>query len=277
MFGVFDPQGPIAAGERNVIITAILLMLIVAIPLLIAFYTFAWKYRAGNKKAEYEPERVGKFSTQIIWWIIPAIIIFAISILNWQSTHALDPMKPIASATKPITIQVVALQWKWLFIYPEQNIATVNVLEFPANAPVHFELTADGPMSNLWIPQLGGQMAAMAGMANQLNLEANTPGEFAGKNSEINGEGYAGMNFTAKAVSQADFDAWVMQTKQNAQPLDEAAYNALLATSTYNPPAFYSSIANGLYDTIIMKYMVPLPASSSSPTTMPADMPGMTM
>jgi cytochrome o ubiquinol oxidase subunit 2 len=282
--GVFSPQGPIALQERNLIITAVLIMLIVAIPLLVTLYTFAWKYRAGNKNAKYEPEHTGGTWKQLLWWIIPAIIIVAIATLDWKSTHALDPSKPIISNNPPLTIEVVALEWKWLFIYPAQGIATVNFIEFPEQTPIHFELTADAPMSSFWIPQLGSQIYAMAAMQTQLNLMADTTGEYTGKDTEINGAGYAGMTFLAKSTSQADFNSWVASVQQSSSTLDENAYAALAAPSEYNPPAFYSSVDKNLYDTILMKYMAPPMPTSLAPTStatssqaMPADMPGMTM
>ena len=263
MSGVLNPQGPIALQERNLIITAVILMLIVAIPLLIMLYTIAWKYRSANKNVKRDPEKTGGFFGQIVWWAIPAVIVIVLGIINWKSTHALDPYKPIISDTKPMVIQVVALDWKWLFIYPQENIASVNFIEFPAGTPVHFDLTADAPMNSFWIPQLGSQIYAMSGMMTQLNLEASAPGEFPGKAAEINGDGYAGMNFMAKAVSQSDFDAWVQGIQQESSTLDESSYSSLLAPSESNPPSFYSSVDKALYNSIIMKYMVPSQSTSS--------------
>jgi cytochrome o ubiquinol oxidase subunit II len=279
--GVFDPQGPIALQERNLIIIAVLIMLIVAIPMLILLYTFAWKYRAGNKKAKYDPEHVGSAWRQLLWWAIPAVVIVAIAIINWKSTHALDPTKAIASNVPPLTIQVVALQWKWLFIYPAQGIATVNFIQFPVDTPLHFELTADAPMSSFWIPQLGSQIYAMAAMQTQLNLEANDVEVYTGKDTEINGAGYAGMTFLAKSSSQADFNAWVASVQNASNTLTMDAYNALSQPSEYNASATYSSYAPALYNTILMKYMVPPNATASmemsSTQAMPADMSGMQM
>lgn len=280
--GVFDPQGPVALDERNLIIFAVVLMLLVAIPMLALLYTFAWKYRAGRKDpSKYEPEHTGSAPKQILWWIIPAIIIVTLGVVDWKSTHALDPYKPIVSNNPPLTIDVVALQWKWLFIYPTQGIATVNYIQFPENTPVHFMLTADAPMSSFWIPELGSQIYAMAAMQTQLYLEASSTGEYTGKDTEINGEGYAGMIFTAKSTSQSDFNAWVASVKASSSTLTLADYNNdLMPPSTDNPVALYGSVDPNLYDTILMKYMIPPPSSSTAATSsgaMPADMPGMTM
>ena len=264
--GVFDPQGPIALQERNLIILAVVLMLLIAIPMLILLYTFAWKYRAGNKKSKYDPEHVGSWWRQLVWWAIPAVIIVAIAIVNWQSTHALDPYKPIVSSNSPLTIEVVALQWKWLFIYPAQGIATVNVIQFPEQTPIHFVLTADAPMSSFWIPELGSQIYAMSAMQTQMDLMASSTGEYAGKDTEINGAGYAGMTFLAKSTSQADFNAWVASVQQSTSTyptLDMNAYNALAAPSQNNLPAYYSSVDQGLYNSILTKYMAPASTSTA--------------
>jgi len=278
--GVFDPQGPIALQERNLIILVVVIMLCVAIPMLILLYTFAWKYRAGNKKAKYDPEHVGSAWRQLVWWAIPAVVIVVIAVINWQSTHALDPYKAIPSSNPPLTIQVVALQWKWLFIYPAQGIATVNYIQFPVNTPIHFELTADAPMSSFWIPELGSQIYAMAAMQTQLDLEASSIGEYTGKDTEINGAGYAGMTFLAKSTSQADFNAWVVSVQDAGTypALDLNTYNTLAEPSQNNPPAYYSSYDKDLYNTILMKYAASAATGTVVGTsTMPADMPGMQM
>ncbi len=257
-FAVLDPKGAIGLAERNLMVTAILLMLIVAIPVFIILFTFARKYRAGNTKAKYAPDTDHNRIAAIALWAIPAVIIFIIAILNWKSTHALDPYKPIDSTAKPLTIQVVALQWKWLFIYPEQHIATVNFIQFPEKTPLHFQLTAEAPMNSFWIPQLGGQMYAMAGMSTQLHLIANETGDFRGSAAEISGRGFAGMKFIARSTSQADFDAWVQSVKQSSTTLSLDEYNNLALPSENNPVAFYASVEDSLYNTIMMKFMAPM-------------------
>ncbi len=265
-FVLFNPKGIVALKERSLIVTAIGLMFIVVIPVFIATFYFAWKYRAG-RDAEYAPDSNPNVKLELLWWAIPAAVIFVLAIINWKSAHDLDPYKPLQSAAKPLTIQVVSLRWKWLFIYPEQNIATVNFIEFPENVPVNFQLTSDASMNSFWIPQLGGQMYAMAGMQTQLHLMAGEPGEFNGSAAEINGTGFAGMKFIAKASSQADFYAWVESVKKSSQTLNQEAYNKLAEPSENNPATFYSSTEKNLYSTIMMKYM--MPASTHM------DMPGM--
>lgn len=275
------PAGPVALYQRDLIRNAVLLMLVIVIPFLATFYYFAWKYRAGNPdSAKYEPDKKHGAWKEIGLWAMPSIIVLGLAILGWNGAHAVDPFSPItangsngiAPGTPTLNIEVVALPWKWLFIYPQQNIATVNFLEFPVNTPIHFELTADGPISSFWIPQLGSQIYAMAAMSTQLNLEATRVGEFVGKDTEINGTGYAGMQFEAKSVVQPDFDSWVASVAGSATnvPLDAIEYATLAATSSYNPPAYYSSVEPGLFDGIMMKYMEPT-------SSMPSDMPGMQM
>jgi cytochrome o ubiquinol oxidase subunit II len=272
---ILNPKGTIAYQERNLIFTAVALMLIIVIPMLSVAYFFAWRYRAGNKRGHYQPEGDESLKGGIIWWVIPSLVVLGLIVVLWRGAHALDPHKPLnAPGVKPLTIQVVALNWKWLFIYPEQHIATVNFVEFPEGTPVNFELTADAPMNSFWIPQLGGQMYAMPGMENQLHLMADGPGEYNGSAAEINGQGFAGMKFVAKSGTQADFDAWVASVKQSTASLTWDEYNKLAEPSENNPRAFYSSVDSDLYYKIIMKYMVP--ASTGTDQVMP-DMPGMHM
>ncbi len=254
---IFHPKGPIALQERNLITTAVLLMLIAVVPVYFLLFFFATKYKEDKKEAAYSPRMQSSRSATIFLWAIPIIIISIISIINWQSTHKLDPYKPIASTNKPITIQVVALQWKWLFIYPEQNIATVNFIEFPENTPINFQLTADAPMSSFWIPELGGQMYAMPGMSTQLHLLADKTGEYKGSAAEINGSGFAGMIFTAKSTSKEEFETWASTVKQSSPNLNTSEYNKLTQISTNNPPAYFFLIEPGLYDSVINKYMLP--------------------
>ncbi len=275
---LLNQKGVIAEKERSLIITAVLLMLIVVIPVFTSLFYFAWKYRASNTESNYSPNWDGSLKLKLLWWAIPAAIIFVLSIINWKSTHVLDPYKPIASDKKPITIQVVALQWKWLFIYPEKNIATVNYIQFPEKTPINFELTADAPMNSFWIPELGGQMYAMAGMSTQLHLMASTLGEFNGAAAEINGKGFAGMKFVAKATSQTDFDQWVRSVRQGANVLDSekdldiSEYNRLSQPSENNSVTFYASTSNDLYNNIIMKFMAPASSATSTPSMQGMDM-----
>lgn len=176
--GILDPKGQIAAEQKSLILTATALMLLVVIPVIVMTLVFAWKYRAGNKEAAYEPKWSHSTKIEVVVWLIPCIIIAFLATLTWKSTHKLDPYRPLESDKKAIQVQVVALNWKWLFIYPEQQIASVNELVFPADTPVSFKITSDAAMNSFFIPQLGGQIYAMAGMQTQLHLIANEPGTY---------------------------------------------------------------------------------------------------
>lgn len=259
-FAVLNPKGEIAAKQRDLIITSTLLMLIVVIPVLVFTFFIAWKYRASNNKARYSPDWDGNKAIETTWWAIPSAIILVLSVITWTSSHELDPFKPIAASAKPVTVHVVALQWKWLFIYPEQNIATVNLVQFPVDTPVNFVVTADAPMNSFWIPQLGGQIYAMAGMHTKLHLIADETGYFRGSSANISGRGFAGMKFIAKSSSKADFDSWVKSVKSYGGSLTMSEYNQLAEPSENTPASSYSSTEKDLQAKVIAKYLAP-PAS----------------
>ncbi len=208
-FAVLDAKGSIAAQQRDLMLIATGLMLLIVVPVFALTIHIAWTYRAGNDKAEYRPDWDSNRKLEAIWWGFPALIILGLSVIIWNSSHSLDPYRPIASDTRPLKVQVVALQWKWLFIYPEQDIASVNYLRLPEDVPVSFELTADAPMNSFWIPQLGGQVYAMSGMATRLHLIANEQGTFQGSSANLSGEGFAAMRFVTEATSTGEFNDWV--------------------------------------------------------------------
>ena len=267
---VLQPQGPVAAGERSVIIITLLLCAIVVVPVFVMLFYFAWKYRASNPDSHkhHVPEWDHLSGTaEFVWWLVPTAIVVVLGVLAWQSSHALDPYKPLAGSAPPLEVEVVALDWKWLFIYPQQHIATVNMLELPVGTPVHFDITADAPMNSFWIPSLGGQIMAMPGMSTQLNLLASNAGTFRGLSGNISGRGFAGMSFAVQSVLEQTFAAWVAGVAQTQNPLTLPVYTALSKDSIYNPPAYYSAVDQNLYTTIINKFMIP--ASESSTSAMP--------
>lgn len=277
---VLQPRGPIGEKERNLIFFALGLSLIVVIPVFVLLFTFAWKYREGNpKRVKYSPDLEGNRIAETIWWLIPTALICVLSVVAWNSSHTLDPFKPIASKTPQMTIQVVSLNWKWLFIYPDQHIATVNFVQFPKNTPIDFEITSDTVMNSFWIPQLGGQIYAMPGMITQLHLMASSDGNFNGSSANISGNGFAGMSFVAKASSEISFNQWVQSVKHTPNNLSLAAYNKLAEPSENNKVSYYSSEQQNLYDTIVMKYMTPQTNSAPQPTkgTNSTSMQGMAM
>jgi cytochrome o ubiquinol oxidase subunit II len=250
---VMNPQGMIAMKERDLIVTSSVLMLIIIIPVFIMTWFIAWKFRASNPKGEHAPDWEHNYIAEYCWWGVPFIIVMILAFLTWKSSHDLSPYKPLQMDKKPVVIQAVALDWKWLFIYPEEGIATVNFIQFPENTPINFEITADAPMNSFWIPALGGQIYAMPAMRTKLHLIANETGEFRGASANISGVGFAGMFFTAKATSQEEFDQWVVKIKTST-PLE---YEKLALPSQYEPAAFYSLPQSDLFDRILMKYEPP--------------------
>lgn len=256
---ILNPKGIIALQERDLIFTSLFLMLLVVIPVFIFAFYVAMTYHANNKYAKYTPDWDHNTKLQIGLWAFPSTIIVVLCILNWITAHKLDPHVAIASTNKPITIQVVATRWKWVFIYPEQHIATVNLVEFPQQTPINFELSAsDTPMNSFWIPELGGQIYAMSGMATQTHLMADGVGTYRGANTEINGAGYAQMTFSANSVTQKDFDSWVTSVQHSSnRALTLSTFNKLALPSQNNPVAYYSSTQDNLFNTIVMKYMAP--------------------
>ncbi len=254
---VLDPAGPISQQERQLIIITLLLSAIVVIPVFALLFGFAWKYRDSNVNAKYSPDLDHSRLAETIWWLIPTALISVVAVITWDSSHALDPYKPLASAVTPIPIQVVAMDWKWLFIYPRQNLASVNFMQFPVNTPVNFQITADAPMNSFWIPQLGGQIYAMPGMDTQLHLLASRTGNFYGSSANISGQGFANMNFVAKASSAAAFKQWVNKVKRSPDSLNVTNYKRLAEPNVVNKVTYYSTEQADLFNRVLMKYMMP--------------------
>ena len=251
---LLEPKGSIAEEERNLMVIAGILMLTIVLPVFALTALIAWRYRASNSLTRYMPNLEHNTAEEFVWWSVPCVIIIVLAGITWKTTHELDPFKPM-EGTAPLTIQVVALNWKWLFIYPQERIAAVNFVEFPVYTPVRFFVTSDAPMNSFWIPQIGGQIYAMAGMKSQLNLAADTPGDYAGLSANFSGSGFAGMKFTARAVTQEEFAAWVRAVKKNSTALDRNAYAKLAEPSEYDAAALYGVVEDGLFDRIITKYM----------------------
>jgi cytochrome o ubiquinol oxidase subunit 2 len=248
---VLDPKGPVGMQERSIIITATVLMLLVVVPVIALVLIFAWRYRASNEKAEYRPDWSHSNSIEAVVWLIPCIIIATLGVITWRSSHALDPYRPLDSRVKPIRIDAVALDWKWLFIYPDQKVATVNEVAFPANVPVEFHITSATVMNAFFIPQLGSQIYAMAGMQTQLHLLASEPGTYQGLSSNYSGDGFSGMTFRAVALPSQAFDAWLAKVKGSQQALGSDAYERLAKASENNPVAYYSQVEPNLFSDIV--------------------------
>lgn len=257
-FDVLQPAGDVADEQLRLIIFASLLSLIVIIPVFTMTFLIVWKYRVSNPKpGAYKPTWSSNRVAELIWWGIPILLILVLGITIVISSHRLDPYRARESHGAPLKVQVIALQWRWLFIYPEQGVASLDYLRIPVDRPIEFHITSDAPMNSFWIPKLGGQVYAMSGMSTQLHLEAHTPGDYTGKSANISGEGYSDMVFTTHAGSQAEFDAWVKETKTSQKSLTRDEYTAIAKPSTDRTPVAYRLAADGLYDTVIMKYMSP--------------------
>lgn len=254
---VLDSKGVIGVQQRNLIYIVSSLMLIVVFPALFLTLFFAWKYREGRKGEKYTPEWDHSVLAEVIWWGIPFLIVIFLSLITWKSSHALDPFRPFDSDHKPLKIQVVALEWKWLFLYPEQGIATVNFVEFPSHVPIQFEITADAPMNSFWIPQLGGQIYAMPAMRTQLHLMASEEGSYRGCSAQLSGDGFAGMTFTAEATTEEEFNTWVSSVKKKGKALNLAEYKELVKPSQYHEVQVYKLAQPDLFEQILMKYMMP--------------------
>lgn len=254
-FAVLQPAGQVAKHESALMIFTFSIMMIVVIPVFGLLGFFAWRYRAGNeKKVTYTPEWSGNKRLEIIWWSIPILIIAMLGTISVIAAHTLDPYQPIKSANKTLNVQVVALEWKWLFIYPNLGIATVNELPIPVNTPVHFELSADAPMSAFWVPTLGSMIYTMNGMSSQLNLMADQTGTFPGYNTNINGEGYSKMTFNVYSKTSQDFNAWVATAKKSPNMMDISTLKKISKPGPMKETT-YMLMDNKLYNKVVMKYM----------------------
>ncbi|GGF05454.1 ubiquinol oxidase subunit 2 [Aliidongia dinghuensis] len=252
---LLNPGGDIGAQEKNLILIALGLMLLVVIPVILLTLFFAWRYRASNTKATYAPKWAHSTAIEVVVWTIPCLIVATLAVLIWRTTHSLDPYKPLESNAAPVHVEVVALNWKWLFIYPDYGVASVNHLELPTNRPVDFKITAESMMNSFFIPQLGSQIYAMAGMQTQLHLIADKPGTYAGLSASFSGPGFSDMHFAAVAAEPKDFDAWVQEAKGSRLTLDQDTYEALEKPSSKVPVTIYSSVIPGLFDSVVDKYM----------------------
>ncbi|MDC5806891.1 ubiquinol oxidase subunit II [Vibrio europaeus] len=253
---LLDPKGSIGVQEKELIITALLLMLIVVIPVILMTIYFAYRYRESNTNEEYAPEWAHSTKIEIVVWTIPIIIIAILATITWRSTHELEPSKPIASDVTPMTIEVVSLDWKWLFIYPDEHIATVNYVAFPKNVPVQFKLTSDNIMNAFFIPRLGTQIYAMPGMVTKLNLIANHIGDYKGFGSSYSGEGFSHMKFTATAMEdRTAFLNWVQQVKASPNRIEDwEQFRALAAPSVADPKTLFSSVPPFLFTDVVTQH-----------------------
>ncbi len=258
--GVLDPHGPIADAERKILFDSLAIMLALIIPTVIGGIWVGWWFRDGNRaRTRYRPEFTFSGRIEILIWSVPTLIIVFLGGLIWYGSHQLDPYRPLDSAEKPVEVQVVALDWKWLFIYPEQGIGSINALVIPEGTPVHLQITASSVMNTFWVPQLAGMIYAMNGMVTQLNLAADHPGEFAGRSGDFSGDNFSDMHFTVRAVSKDAYAQWLAQAKADGPALDRAAYEKLKAQSVIDRPMTYRTVDPALFDAIATQQIAPGP------------------
>jgi cytochrome o ubiquinol oxidase subunit 2 len=249
--GVLDPQGPIASAERLLLINSTAIMLVVVVPVIVATLAFAWWYRSSNSRASRSTDESYEGRLEFVVWSIPALTVILLGGVIWFGSHQLDPRAPIPGKSDPLRVDVVALDWKWLFIYPDQGVAAVNQLVIPAGTPVEFRLTSATVMNSFFVPQLGSQIYTMGGMTTHLNLLADKPGEYPGFSANFSGDGFSEMRFVVKSVPAGDFNAWLEQARGTGSALDDAGYAELEKPSKAVPPTTCRSVEPKLFERII--------------------------
>jgi len=263
---LLNAPGDIAKQQGDLIIISTILMLLIIVPVIFLTLFFAWRYRASNTKATYKPDWDHSTQLELVIWAAPLAIIIALGAITWISTHTLDPYRPldridasrpIPEGVEPLVVEVVALDWKWLFLYPEQGIATVNELAAPVDRPIRFKITASTVMNAFYVPALAGMIYAMPGMETQLNAVINSPGEWEGFSANYSGAGFSKMRFAFHGLDQAGFDAWVEKVRSEGGALEREGYQALEKPSEAEPVRYYATVGNGLYDAILNRCVDP--------------------
>jgi cytochrome o ubiquinol oxidase subunit II len=248
--GVLDPQGPIASAERMILLNSTTIMLVVAVPVIVLTLAFAWWYRASNARAAYQPNWANSGRIEFVVWSIPAMVVLLLAGVAWTGSHDLDPARKLPSNLKPVRIEVVSLDWKWLFIYPDLEIATLNQVVVPAGAPIELMLTSTNVMNAFWVPQLGSQIYTMPGMTTRLNLLAEHAGNYPGLSSNFSGDGFSDMRFVVHAVPAAVFTDWLGITRAEGGTLDAGAYSQLARTGIDVSVKTYGNVEPGLFGRI---------------------------
>ena len=258
-YAVLSPAGPVATGDRMIMLDSLAIMLVIVIPTIIATLAVGWWFRASNRRARYRPGFTYSGRLELITWSIPALVIFFLGGVAWISAHTLDPATPLPSSVPPLQVQVVSLDWKWLFIYPDQSVASVNRLVVPAGMPFHLRLTSASVFNVFFVPRLGSEIYTMYGMRTQLNLEAGRPGVYFGLSAHFSGDGFPGMAFDVDAVPPAQFSRWLARTQASGPKLDESAYRKLLKQSSNVGPYTYRAVEPGLFDKVVGGALPPGP------------------
>ena len=264
---LLHPAGAVAKQQGHLIVVSTLLMLIVILPVMALTVLFAWRYRKSNTAATYTPDWDHSTQLELVIWAVPLLIIIALGAVTWINTHTLDPYRRLRTAVKPITVEVVALDWKWLFIYPEQGIAVVNDLAAPVDVPINFKITASSVMNSFFVPALAGQIYAMPGMQTELHAIINRAGDYDGFSANYSGAGFSDMRFKFHGMRDADFAQWVRAAKASGQTLDREGYLALERPSEHDPVRRYASVSPDLYEAIVARTVTDGAASADSRTT----------
>ncbi|TPN46901.1 ubiquinol oxidase subunit II [Mesorhizobium sp. B1-1-4] len=262
--GVLDPQGPVGAGNRTILLNSMAVMLVIVIPTLFALLAFAWTFRASNRRARYDPEFTYSGRIELIVWSIPTLTILFLGGLIYYGSYHLDPRKPIDSSRPPLEIQVVALDWKWLFLYPDQGVGTVNQLVIPTGMPVRFRLTSASVMNTFFVPQLGSMVYAMNGMQTEVNLQADREGEYFGLSAHFSGDGFSDMNFRVRAVSADAFASWASSLHGGGGVLNASAYRQLARQSINAPASSFGHVQPGLFDAVVHQTLPPGPGPAGT-------------
>ena len=262
---VLDPAGPVGLAQKQILIGSVVIMLAIVVPTIAATLAFAWWFRAGNPRAQRLPDWAYSGRLELVTWAIPLLTIVLLGGVAWIGSHDLDPAKPLASDKAPLEVQVVSLDWKWLFIYPGQRIASVNQLVIPAGVPVRFSLTSASVMNAFFVPQLGSMIYTMNGMATQLNLQADQPGTFRGLSAHYSGDGFSDMHFEVQALDGAGFAAWVDAARKDGPALDTASYPGLAQQSIKASPSTFRDAEPGLFDKIVAQSLPPGPGPENQP------------
>jgi cytochrome o ubiquinol oxidase subunit II len=254
---VLSPVGPVGEGNRIILLDSLTIMLAIVVPTIVAILAFAYWFRASNTRARYLPEWAYSGRLELIVWSIPALVVFFLGGIAWISSHLLDPAEPLTSKAEPVEVQVVSLDWKWLFIYPQQNVASINAMVVPAGVPLNLKITSASVFNVFFVPRLGSMIYAMYGMTTRLNLQADRPGTYPGLSAHFSGDGFPGMAFDVHAVSPQEFSQWAAATRSSGPVLDEVAYRELLKQSQNVSPYTYRSVSAGLFDDIVEQRLPP--------------------
>jgi cytochrome o ubiquinol oxidase subunit 2 len=262
--GVFHPEGPVGEQAWTITVDALLIMMVIAIPTILLAFWMAWRYRASNAKAQYMPEWAFSGRIEAVVWAIPALVIMLLGGVIWIGCILLDPYRPLPSKAKPLEVEVVSLDWKWLFIYPEQGVASVNQLVAPVGVPVHLKITSGSVMNTFFVPQLGSMIYAMNGMTTQLHLQADHVGTYFGQSAQFSGDGFSDMHFQWKSVPADQFAAWTAAARGSGQVLDRAAYDKLKQQSSNVKPYTYRAVQPNLFQAIATRQIPPGPGPEGS-------------